>query len=224
MKTKVTSASMIQYLDDEELPWYVHATGADADPLVRRLTEIVEQLLRDAREDEQNEEDHSSASSDEEHPAVKQAREEGWQHGLERAYSLLETEESALHEITDPDGLNVSAKRVLDRLAKAIEAAQKSDSDEYDEPDELSDIGDRREARAHVQQHAQAATSGKEPSAPDRIRELLHVGKKESRKDLIRMLKDKGIAASNISTTIARMVAAGELLEVNDRRYLKRAR
>ena len=193
-------------IEIEELLTHIWATGAVADPLVRRLADYVDRLLDEVQEDD----GQSDASPDEEGPAIKQAREGGWQHGLEVAYSLVETVEGALHEMPDPDGMNTSAKQAGDRGAKAIESAQNDDSDKYTEPEELSDQGDRREMRTRAPQ--QVVPTAKGATARDCILETIPVGRSELRENVVRMLTKEAhrLPPSTVSMALGRLIDDGK--------------
>lgn len=202
----------------EELLRHVATTHAADDPLVRRLSELLDEFVEEGRDPDEEQRLAIEAARKE---GFAKGREDGWQEGLQVALNLIEIEEERLLEHPDPDDSSESAERSLNRIAKAIEGAHGFRCDDYVEPDELADWTDGDPPRKRAQK--QAPKPSREKSVSALVRELIPIGGNALRKNLTAALKEKGKGASAISQELRRMIEArGELKEVNGTLFRER--
>lgn len=118
---------ILSNLQPAELLRHVVAIGADCDPLIKALSDALRECDADEVERLQKE---NTRLEEELEEREAEAREDGWQHGLEVARRLLDFELDA----SEP---NDSVSAAFVRLDHALEQAADDDSDQYVFPKSL---------------------------------------------------------------------------------------
>lgn len=215
MNSVVVGASKAEQLASELLT-HIWATGANANPLVRRLEECVEQLLLDAREDKKP----IAKEEDAEEETLEQARDDGWQHALDSALELVEAELA-------PCDVNPAAEAPLLRIARALEHRKSWAPDEYDYAAPTPENGDEGKQRDHKSAPKQDAPR-LDISAKERVLEMIPMGRSELRENVTRVLTEAhGLQPNTTAMAIGRLIGDGKPLKeikVDKYKILERVR
>ncbi|WP_394788474.1 hypothetical protein [Rhodoferax sp.] len=202
--------------DIDELLRRVYITEQSVPPLLAKLAKAIEDYFdeEDAADEELDEVTHSKAEPAEDQ--LIEARQEGWQLGLETSFSIVEIEEDEIHEQTSEALL---AKAALSRIAKAIEDAQQSTFVDYVQPGSLGTAGMFGSSETELADKPL-------PRVKPKVVLMNHfptINHQVSRKEFRKALLDSGAKSTVAANTIFNAIKSGVLEELPNK-VLKRVK